>query len=79
MYWVWSRIADTVKKMNKRSEVEARDKSGSLLMKIGLLLIAAAVLLAVYNLWDDQRAGRSVDRVLDAMPELVKTAGVLDP
>lgn len=58
---------------------KTRDKSGSLLMKIGLALIAAALLLAVYNLWDDQRAGKSVDRVLDAMPELVKTAGVLDP
>ena len=37
-------------------------------MKGGLLLMAAALLLTGYNLWDDQRAGEAASRVLEQMP-----------
>ena len=37
-------------------------------MKGGLLLMAAALLLTGYNLWDEQRAGETASRVLEQMP-----------
>ena len=38
----------------------------------GLLLIAAALCLTLYNLWDDQRAGRAVQQTLEQMAQAVK-------
>lgn len=38
-------------------------------MVLGLLLIAAAFLLAGYNLWDDWRAGAAAEQALEQMPE----------
>lgn len=38
-------------------------KQGSLWITVGLLLLAAALLLTVYNVWDAHRASRSVDRL----------------
>lgn len=40
-------------------------KPGTWLMKGGMLLMAAALLLTGYNLWDEQRAGKKASRVLE--------------
>lgn len=42
-------------------------KKGTGLMLTGLLLIAAALCLTVYNLWDDARADRSVQTAMEAL------------
>ena len=44
-------------------------KPGTWLMAGGLLLIAAALLLTGYNLWDEWRAGQTAQQVLEQMPE----------
>ena len=44
-------------------------KPGTWLMTGGLLLIAAALLLTGYNLWDEWRAGQTAQQVLEQMPE----------
>ena len=41
-----------------------KNKKGSVFITIGLLLIAAALLLAGYNLWDEHRAEQSVNAVM---------------
>lgn len=46
-------------------------KKGTLLMTLGLLLIAAALLLTGYNIWDGKRAGKSTDRILKEMTDTV--------
>ena len=40
-------------------------------MTLGLLLIAAALLLTGYNIWDGKRAGKSTDRILKEMSDTV--------
>lgn len=45
-----------------------RRQLGNGLMMGGLLLIAAALLLTGYNLWDENRAGRSVETILTQLP-----------
>lgn len=47
----------------------SRSKTGKLIMGIGLLLIAAALVLSAYNVWDSYRAGKSAEDVLAAMDE----------
>ena len=42
-------------------------KKGTLLMILGLLLIAAAFLLTGYNIWEGKRAEKSTDQVLKKM------------
>ena len=50
------------------------------LMVLGLLLIAAALFLAAYNLWDDRRAGAAASQILEQMPKPAMTkAPSLDP
>ena len=44
-------------------------KYNSIWTSIGLLLIAAALLLCAYNIWDNGRAAASVQGVLAALPE----------
>ena len=44
-------------------------KKGTLLMTLGLLLIAAALFLTGYNIWDGKRAGKSAERILKEMPD----------
>lgn len=44
-------------------------KKGTLLMTMGLLLIAAALFLTGYNMWDGMRAGKSAKRILKEMPD----------
>lgn len=46
-------------------------KKGTLLMTLGLLLIAAALFLTGYNIWDGKRAGKSTDRILKEMSDTV--------
>lgn len=45
--------------MKKKSK-----RSGTILIAIGLVLMAAAVSLAVYNIWDDSRAAGAAEEVL---------------
>lgn len=46
-----------------------RRKIGNWLMAGGLLLIAAALALTLYNLWDEKRAGNAVQEIMARMPE----------
>lgn len=46
---------------------ERRRAPGSLLMTGGLLLLAAALFLTGYNLWEQRRAEQSVSRVLEEL------------
>ena len=48
-------------------------KPGTWLMTGGLLLIAAALLLTGYNLWDEWRAGQTAQQVLEQMPVIAET------
>lgn len=48
---------------------KSNHKSGSWLMKGGVLLIAAALFLTAYNLWDEWRAGITAGQVLEQMPQ----------
>ena len=55
-----------------------RKKSGTICIILGLLLIAAALGLTGYNLWDNERAGRAsadiTERMLEVMPERAEYA-----
>lgn len=42
-------------------------KKGNLFIRIGLLLIVAALLLTVYNIWADKRAGKASREALDTL------------
>ena len=42
-------------------------RAGTLLMTVGLLLVAAALFLTVYNLWDERRAAGTVTQTLEEM------------
>lgn len=53
-------------------------KKGTLLMTLGLLLIAAALFLTGYNIWDAKRAGKSTDQILKQMPDLESGKGGQD-
>ena len=48
-----------------------RNKRGALLLKIGLLLLAAALFLTVYNLYDGWRAQRSAGQALQQLATLL--------
>ena len=47
-----------------------RKKKGTWLMTGGLLLIAAALLLACFNLWDERRAANSAGEALRELETL---------
>ena len=49
-------------------------RAGTLLMAVGLLLVAAALFLTVYNLWDERRAAGTVTQTLEEMAPLLETA-----
>lgn len=51
-----------------KNGIHKAKRRGTWLMRGGLLLIAAALLLAGYNLWDDWQAGRAAGRVLAQLP-----------
>lgn len=44
-----------------------KKKSGTIFIAVGLLLIAAAVGLTVYNVWDGNRAGIASQKIADQM------------
>jgi len=46
-------------------------KRGMIPMTLGLLLIAAALGLVLYNQWDANRAGRASEEVLDVLNEVI--------
>lgn len=50
----------------------------SLWIIIGLLLMAAALLLTAYNLYDQKRAQRSVEQVMEQMEALVSPAPIYE-
>ena len=48
-------------------------KKGSIFLTIGLLLIAAALFLTGYNLWDSHRAGLAADAALEQLAERINS------
>lgn len=54
------------------------NKSGSIWTAIGLLLIAAALLLCAYNIWDSGRAAASARNILAAMPDALPEVSAED-
>ena len=48
-----------------------KNKKGFLLISLGLLLVAAALVLAGYNLYDESRAARSAKQAVARLEELV--------
>ncbi len=52
-------------------------KCGKICTAIGLLLLAAALCLTVYNFWSDAKAGKTADTVLEQLtPELEEKAEI---
>ena len=49
-------------------------KKGSLLIAMGLLLLAAALLLTTYNFWDAARADRAAESAVQELKTLIPTA-----
>lgn len=57
-----------------------KHNNGKLLMNLGLLLLAVALLLTGYNIWDENRADRAAAAVAEQLPQLVEGEGyVLHP
>lgn len=54
------------------NRIHKAKQRGTWLMRAGLMLIAAAILLTGYNLWDDWRANQAAEQVLEQMPEVVE-------
>ncbi len=54
-------------------------KKGKFSIALGLLLIAAALCLVVYNLRDDVRAGQSADRAAAQLARLIPTKAPTEP
>ena len=59
----YSAAGDTVSKMKK----------GNVFIITGLLLIAAALILTSYNLWDNYRAGKTAEAMLGQLVPMVET------
>ena len=55
----------------KNEKENSRNQEGLLWITIGLLLIAAALFLAAYNLYDEQRAGQSAMEAIDQLGDLL--------
>ncbi len=51
-------------------------KKGRILITLGLLLIAAAALLAAYNLYDGRRAGLAAEKALRQLEEMMPAPGM---
>lgn len=47
------------------------DKKGSLLIAAGLLLIAAALILTLYNVWDADRAKKASDDIVEKLESVI--------
>ncbi len=46
-------------------------KKGAVLIAMGLLLLAAALLLTVYNIWDGHRADQAAQQTYQALNALI--------
>lgn len=57
--------------MIKNKRTSKKNSKGFLFIAIGVLLIAAALSLTAYNIYDNQRAGKSVKQVLKKMEDSV--------
>lgn len=55
--------------------MKANAKHTSVWTSVGLLLIAAALLLCAYNIWDNGRAAAGTQKILSAMPGAETPAG----
>lgn len=53
-----------------------KKKSGILWMALGLLLLAAALSLTIYNIWDGYRAGQAAQDIVDALDEIIPPTAV---
>ena len=51
-----------------------KNRRGTFLMGAGLLLVAAALFLTVYNLWDERRATETAAQTMEEMAPLVAEA-----
>ena len=51
-------------KRNKKMQYKKKNRIGNILKGAGLILVTAAVLLLVYNLWDGHRARESEEAIL---------------
>ena len=49
--------------------MKRKSKAGTILISTGLLLLAAALLLVGYNLYDEYRAGQTANHVLEALQQ----------
>lgn len=56
-----------------------RNKRGLTLILTGLLLVAAALGLTGYNLWDEQRAAAAADHALAALEEQIPQTPIQQP
>lgn len=52
-----------------------KHKKGTIFIALGLLLVLGAAGLLGYNLWDDNRAGQSVETVITRMEEMIPPRG----
>lgn len=48
-----------------------RNKKGVILISIGLLLIGAALILVLYNIWDADRAKKASDAIIERLDEAI--------
>lgn len=55
-----------------------KNNKGKIAIFLGLLLIAAALFLTAYNIYDGFRAGRSADRVIHRLEELIPTENITE-
>lgn len=55
--------------MRSKAEGHRRTNWGNVLISIGLLLVAAALALVVYNYWDDARAGEAANAIVEQLEE----------
>ena len=51
-----------------------KNKKGSWLIRIGLLLIVAALGLVIYNIQDEKRAKKSVEQAVTRLEKVVEEA-----
>lgn len=58
--------------------MKKRNKRGTLLITAGLLLLLAALGLTGYNLWDQNRATRSVDNALTQLEAVIPEPGTVE-
>ncbi len=64
----------TGRKTEKRSGKRTGKNPGIWFMRGGVLMIAAALLLTLFNLWDEYRADRAAEQVLEQMTVLPENA-----